>query len=169
MKHFYCPSCGKIYSSKVDGELQSIDNKMVIKTVCYYNCDCGNKAVEIDQGLVVIIQNINKSKFKTKFCCEGHIRMHDNGSLEYENAYIVFDDSVTMEMFNDVIGKYPLPNGWNIELDDTSNNVCIKYTNIDDDFGKLSDIEFEIKKKFYLMELSRWVTNALSEESDIIE
>ena len=174
IRYFYCPTCGRIHAGKLDGEITTTDDNLCFDIYCWYKCSCGSDAVEIDHGLLMIIQNINKTKFKTRYCCEGHMYIQDSEKF-YNNAYILFSQSVTMSMFNDIIGKHPLPQGWTIELTDETdepdiqNCICIRYTNIDDDYGKLSENEFEIKKKFYLMELNRWVNNVLAEESDIIE
>jgi len=169
IKYFYCPECGKIYTAKIEYEVQKFDDRIHHDLYCWYECVCGYNAVEIDHGMLLIIQELNKTPFKTSYCCEGHL-VNDGGTEDsYSNAYIVFDQSVTMEMFSELIGKYPLPEGWVLEDYNSDNeyNVCIRYTLIDDQYGKLTETEFEIKKKYYLMELSRWVNHVISKDDNV--
>ena len=174
MKYFYCPSCNNIYTSKLDGGLHTKDDNLKYDIFCYYKCECGSDAVEIDKGLLTIIKNINTMKLKTAFCCEGHLKIVEKKIVTYSPAYIAFDNT-NIELLTKLIKKYPLPKGWYL---DKNNNPCIEYDvepiisiryEMAEDYEKLTEEEFEQQKQEYINDLANWVDNLINEESDTFE
>lgn len=162
--HFYCTECGKTYKADVNINIDCEDSNLIHHTALWYRCECGEHAANIDSGLIDIIQKLNSIGLTTEFCCEGHVHIYD-GETEYSSAYILFNDQITMETFNDIIGKIPLPSGWNININevDNDNRVCIRYDKISiEDLENMSDNVFNFKKQSYLKSLSEWVNNIMN-------
>ena len=171
IKYFYCEECGNIHAAKFEFDAKYTDDNLEYHVNCYYKCkDCDNTAVEIDSGMIRIIQRLNTTKLKTAYCCEGHIVTYD-GVTGISRPYIVFKPTVTMELFNEIIGKCALPEKWGIDFDNEGNMIRIQYdmeeTRIDTLINDSS--LFEAEKKCYLIDLETWVDKTMVLCEDIYD
>lgn len=80
--------------------------------ICKY-CDYEVTFIDIDEGMVDIIQYLNNNHYNTKFCCEGHMSDINN----YDYPYLVFSCDWDDKTYMDILNK--LPESWEMYLKDT--------------------------------------------------
>lgn len=87
-----CPSCYNYYkfSSKIKINLNSVgdDSKVGLYANIQFEFKCPvcghyRSKFEVDQGIVKAIQILNKKKYFTAFCCEGHLKGDGNPGKAY--------------------------------------------------------------------------------------
>jgi len=165
IEYFLCMNCGKIHQAKIESKLECDDKNVIVYNTYYYDCECGEYAVNIDPGMVFIIQTANKTKLKTRYCCEGHIRYNKIEKCNvFERAYIMFDDSVTIDLITDIINNIGLPEGWTINFSEYDTIVLESNFGIKDDDDIPEESVFNALQTTYLANLKRWVDKIYEDE-----
>lgn len=73
--------------------------------------------LDIDEGMVDIIQYLNNNGYNTIYCCEGHIKNKEKG--EYDYPYLIMECQWDDKIYYDMIKK--CPDSWEIFKTDLSN------------------------------------------------
>ena len=72
------------------------------------NCKRQVTFIDIDEGMVDIIQYMNSIGYETVYCCEGHIKDDNN----YDYPYLIFDAGWDDKLYFNMIQL--LPDSWEI-------------------------------------------------------
>lgn len=171
MRYFMCPTCCEVYESQVDIKYLNINKEpnIVTSSQLFYKCKCGDYGVEIDKGLIDIIQKLNYIGLTTQFCCEGHLEslLYKEYGKEIYNirAYIYFAPSINNDILLNIVKKHPLPDNWNIENNDIvdTDGAIISFEDTVRFNRTLKNLEFERRKKSYLKSLDNWVNELVKE------
>ena len=104
----------EVESDDVVSNIELVYDKKVYYDIFGYCKNCGYGAskydgpfIEIDEGMVEIVQVLNRKGYQTKFCCEGH-------SLDGSDIpYIIFKSTWDDSMYNnDIIPM--IPDDWEV-------------------------------------------------------
>lgn len=89
-------------NNKLRATVTDWDTAQLIDMTCK-SCGSINTTV-LDDKIAVLVSKLNAKGYKTKYSCEGHIRIASNGM--YSLPYVSFDESIPICIFN------TLPEGW---------------------------------------------------------
>ena len=171
IKSYFCEECKSIHYGDIFYNFYK-DNRIIVdEVITYYNCPkCNNMAVEIDVGIINIIQKLNIKGYKTIYSCEGHFtRMEDGNDFIYNDAHIIFDKYICIKS---QIEKHGLPKYWEYEVINVNDgDICdsirtsVNLKDIDVNMFEFDQYTNNIKY-VYLSELEAWV-DSLDDISNI--
>lgn len=163
-----CPKCFKTHILNLQLSVNLTHSNSKKKNLIFYRpiirlvCDCSHEINSydlIDPNIAPIIAILNKKKYYTLYCCEGHyenflLNNNDDEVEGYTRAYIIFAYPINDE----ILDKFPIPAPWIISTDDSK---FIIYCN--EDVSNHYDIKDKIRP------LRKWANslpiNVIQEES----
>ena len=82
----------------IKNEINTTSRETSVCNKCFSKgeCNCKNKKIiKIDNFLVDIIAKLNRSGYKTKYCCEGHVEIfEETKEIDMDTPYILFKYSL---------------------------------------------------------------------------
>ena len=133
-----CPVCFNMVEATVINNIYTgdiLDQVGAFTPEVSYTCECKrcneiSTFIPIDTNIAKTIKILNDKGYYTAFSCEGHIEENPiSNKAEFAVPYIYF------YLWNDfdVLGDYPLPESWNITIEDAMRNIFTIYDTIVDE------------------------------------
>lgn len=166
----FCPKCLQFFED--DDVLYYNGISEIEEFEGIYCPSCHNELVDIDEGMVEIVQILNDSKMvKTIFCCEGHMTEDENGYVDdLSDPYVCFvltDCATFNDIFDigylptdDICHKEVIKNKFEAHIGDEvvrtfirfSMRNCVDYS----EKYKVNKRLFDIDKKQFLKDLKNY-------------
>ena len=169
IKYFYCAKCGKTYPAKIDNfTIHAQDSNVQYDLKFNYMCECGFNANEIDPVFINVIEKMNNTNMYIEECFCGDLKIfHRNENTIVENPFIRFSSNITMGVYTDILGKYPLPSGWDFYCEPDESNEdknMITITHYGPYPSVLTHKRFNEIKQKYIEDIIRWIELILTDE-----